>query len=396
MPSSTATATAATPTALVMSGGGARGAYQAGVLAGLADIGLIRSDAPLPFSLLVGSSAGAINATGLAAYANRPVEGIATLAKAWQNIEAQQVFRTDLRSLGGIGVRWARDLSLGGLVGKVSPKSLLDTEPLRDTLDSWIPFEQISQNLEAGAIRALVLTATDLHTATGVVFVEGASDEPLWQQTRRRIQPAAIGTDHVMASSAIPLIFPPVQHEGRWLGDGSIRNTAPLSPAIHLGAERILAISVKEAQPFKKGPTGPVDREAPSIAEIAGVLLDAVMLDAIEVDVEHSEQVNESVIRCKKSLPGQPFHWVDVVSMHPSEDVGAMAAELTSRVPRVVRYMMRGLGSEEAITELTSYLLFDPIFCGRLVELGREDAKSSKDELESFLNEPPRRPAPPG
>jgi NTE family protein len=374
--------------AIVMSGGGARGAYQAGVLVGLAEIGLIDESGPLPFRVLVGSSAGAINAAGLAAHASRPGEGIAALARAWSEVEAPQVFRTDLRSLGGIGVRWARDLSLGGLTGNVSPKALLDTEPLRQTVESWIPFEEISRNIDAGALGALVLTATDLYTSTGVVFVEGAADQPLWRQARRRIERTKIGPEHVMASSAIPLLFPPVQVGDRWFGDGSIRNTAPLSPAIHLGAERILAIGVREARPDVEARRVSGTPPAPSIADIAGVLLDAVMLDAIEVDVEHSDRVNESVVRCAHALPGNPFRWVDVLAIHPSEDIGAIAASLGGHVPRIVRYLMRGLGSDEAVTELTSYLLFDPEFCKRLVELGRKDVKANAAEIERFFTEP--------
>ncbi|MBW2418343.1 MAG: patatin-like phospholipase family protein [Deltaproteobacteria bacterium] len=382
--------------ALVMSGGGARGAYQAGVLAGLADLGLIANGEPLPFGVLVGSSAGAINAAGLAAFAERPVEGILALVKAWSDVEAQQVFRTDLRSLGGIGVRWARDLSLGGLMGKVSPKALLDTEPLRGTIQGWIPFEQIARNIQAGALRSLVLTATNLHTATGVIFVDGAPEQPLWNQARRHVERAQIGVDHVLASSAIPLLFPPVLLEERWFGDGSIRNTAPLSPAIHMGAQRILAVGVREPRAEGEIHEQARGRSAPSIAEIAGVLLDAVMLDAIEVDVDHSERVNESVRRCAQALPGQPFRRVDVLAVHPSEDIGALAHELADRVPRVVRYLMRGLGSDEAITELTSYLLFDPLFCGRLIELGREDVKANRDEIERFFAEPAELPVVPG
>jgi NTE family protein len=378
--------------ALVMSGGGARGAYQSGVLAGLSDVGLL-DDGALPFDVLVGSSAGAINAAALAAYANRPREGIAELVRGWSEVEAQQVFRTDLRSLGGIGVAWARDLSLGGLMGHTSPKALLDTEPLRSTLESWIPFSRIPRNLDAGALRALVLTATNLYTATGVAFIDGAGEQPLWHQTRRRIARTHIAAEHVMASSAIPLLFPPVPIDGDWFGDGSIRNTTPLSPAIHLGAKRILAIAVREARPSAPAPTSG-ERPPPSIAEIAGVLLDAVMMDAIEVDVEHSDRVNESVIRCAQALPGQPFHWVDVLAIHPSEDIGAIAAELAGRVPRVVRYLMRGLGSDEAITELTSFLLFDPVFCGRLVELGREDVMTNRHRIEEFLRAPASEPQP--
>lgn len=378
--------------AVVMSGGGARGAYQAGVMAGLVDLGLISDDRRLPFSILVGSSAGAINAAGLAAMAAEPGKAVARLAEAWSEVEAQQVFRTDLRSLGGIGVRWARDLSLGGLTGSVSPKALLDTSPLRGTIESWIPFHQISQNIESGAVDALILTATNLYTSTGVVFIEGAAGHPMWQQRRRHIERTGIGVDHVMASSAIPLLFPPVHFSDRWFGDGSIRNTTPLSPAIHLGADRILAIGVREPRPHNEAGTGHGKRSAPSIAEIAGVLLDAVMLDAIEVDVEHSDRVNESVTRCAQPLPGQPFRWVDVLALHPSEDIAALAAELVERVPRVVRYMMRGLGSEAAITELTSYLLFDPVFCGRLVDLGRRDVEANEEELRSFFTGPPKIP----
>jgi NTE family protein len=195
----TESAPASGASAIVMSGGGARGAYQAGVMAGLVDLGLISDDLPLPFSILIGSSAGAINAAGLAAMADRPGEGVARLVKAWSEVEAQQVFRTDLRSLGGIGVRWARDLSLGGLTGSVSPKALLDTSPLRGTIDGWIPFSQISPNIESGAVDALVLTATNLYTSTGVVFIEGAADRPTWQQRRRHIERTQIGVDHVMA-----------------------------------------------------------------------------------------------------------------------------------------------------------------------------------------------------
>ncbi len=385
------TPTASTPPACVMSGGGARGAYQAGILSGLVDLGLISDSSPLPFRTLVGSSAGAITSAGLAATADRPAEGVARLVDAWSNVEAQQVFRTDLRSLGGIGVSWARDLSLGGLTGKVSPKALLDTTPLRATLADWIPFKDISRNVKSGAVHALVLAATNLYTSTGVFFVEGAGDHPLWQQRRRRVERSEIGAGHVLASAAIPLLFPPVRLGERWFGDGSIRNTAPLSPAIHLGADRVLAIGVRGPRRHAEE-DGRGQGNAPAIAEIAGVLLDAVMLDAIEVDVEHSERVNESVSRCAQPMPGQPFRWVDVLTLHPSEDITELAAELADRVPRVVRYLMRGLGSQASITELTSYLLFDPVFCGRLVELGRRDVEANAEELQRFFTGPPKLP----
>lgn len=374
-------------TALVLSGGGARGAYQVGVLSGLSELGLLGKGGA-GFDILVGSSAGAISAAALAAFADDPTAGVTALEQAWCGVEASQVFRTDVLSLGGIGVRWARDLSLGGLMGGVSPKSLLDTSPLRETLASWIPFDRIAAQIESGAVNALALTATDLYTSRGVVFVEGAPGQMLWNQRRSRAEHAKIQVEHVMASSAIPILFPPVQVGPRYFGDGSIRNTAPLSPAIQLGADRILAVGVRE--PHKLAEFHPPQYDdAPSIAEIAGVLLDAVMLDAIEIDADHAERVNESVDRSSQVLPGYPFRRVDVLRISPSQDISAITAEHKDRVPRVVRYLMRGLGTDDAITELTSYLLFDSMFCSRLVELGRKDVAAQAPKIREFFAREP-------
>jgi NTE family protein len=243
------------------------------------------------FDFLVGSSAGAINAAMLAAHADRLTEGIEALTRVWSGIDAHQVFRTDLRSLGSIGAKWVRDLSFGGVLRRVAPKSLLDTAPLRSLLSEAIPFERIQRNIEAGALGALALPATDLYTSDGVLFVQGRPGLPLWKRGRWEIECTRIGVEHLMASSAIPIFFPSVEIDGRHFGDGSIRNTAPLSPAINLGAARIVAIGVR-------GPGGERAsvrrRAAPTVAQIAGALLDAVMIDAIEVDVEHSDRVNTS------------------------------------------------------------------------------------------------------
>jgi NTE family protein len=210
------------------------------------------------------------------------------------------------------------------------------------------------------------------------------------------VEPTTIGPDHLMASSAIPVFFPSVPVDGRHLSDGCIRNTTPLSPAINMGADRVVAIGVREARP--PGHVSMVDDTAPpSIAQIAGVLLDAVMLDAIEVDVDHSERINTSVELCRTSDPANPFRWVDVLWLGPSTSIAAIAAELADHIPRIVRYLMRGLGSDEATTELTSYLLFDPAFCQRLLELGRQDVLDSRDVVEAFFRgERPPLPPPAG
>jgi NTE family protein len=373
-------------TALVLSGGGARGAYQVGVLRGLVEEGFLprgRSG----IDVFVGSSAGAINSTFLAAHAGEFDAGLARLEGIWGGLSPSKVYRTDAASLGRIGARWIWDLSLGGITRGAQPRSLLDTGPLRELLGAALPFARIEAHLAEGALRALALSATDLVTSNGVVFLDARDGAPLWTRRRWRVERARIGLDHVMASSAIPILFPPVLVEGRYLADGSIRNTTPLSPAINLGAERVIAIGVSGPPP--EGPL-PAPHGPPSIAQIAGVLLDAVMLDAIEVDVEHSERVNASVLRCPGADPGNPFRRVDVLWLRPSALVRRIAAEHARLVPSIVRYLLRGLGSDEAVTELVSYLLFDARFCGRLMELGREDVVAERASIERFFTRPDR------
>jgi NTE family protein len=374
-------------TALVLSGGGARGAYQVGVLRGLAELGLL-SAAASRFDILVGSSAGSINAATLAAYADAYDDGLTRVERVWREIRPADVFRTDVASLGRIGVRWAWDLSLGGATGRVRAKSLLDTSPLHALLAERVPFRRIEQHVASGALGALALVATDLHTANGVVFLQAPPGTPTWSRRRWRIEPVRIRVEHLMASSAIPIFFPPVAIGGSYFGDGSIRNTAPLSPAINLGAERVVAVGVSGPSP----PARRRRRQAPSIAEVAGVLLDAVMLDAIEVDVEHSERVNTSVLRCRAKEDGaRPFRLVHVLWLRPSRRVRELTAQFASRVPRVLRYLLRGLGSNESVTELTSYLLFDGEFCGCLIDLGRDDVLAERARIERFFAPAKRR-----
>ena len=368
-------------TALVLSGGGARGAYQVGVLRGLVEQGFLGRDRS-GIDVIVGSSAGAINGAALAAHADAFDTGIASLEHVWRSIDPAQVYRTDIASLGRIGLRWAWDLSFGGATRAAQPKSLLDTRPLRALLAEHIPFAQIGKNVAAGHLAALALVATDLYTSNGVLFLDGAPDLPAWTRRRWRIERTAIGVEHLLASSAIPIFFPSVPIGGRHYGDGSIRNTAPLSPAINLGADRIIAIGVSGPPPAEALP-GPLD--TPTVAQIAGVLLDAVMLDAIEVDVEHSERVNTSILRYVAPGSQDGFRRIDVLWLRPSMLVRQLASELSERIPAIVRYLLRGLGSDRQVTELASYLLFDSAFCGRLLDLGREDVAADRDTIAAFF-----------
>ena len=368
---------------MVLSGGGARGAYQAGVLQGFVDIGLL-PEGRSAFDVLVGSSAGSINAGMLAAYADDVHTGVGRLIDVWSTLHAQNVFHTDIGSLGRIGMRWAWDLSFGGALRRVQPKALLDTAPLRKLLRR-VPLARIDDNVNAGALYALAVAATDLYTSTGFLFVHGHPDIRPWTRSRWRVERTRIQIDHLMASSAIPIFFPSIQIDGRHFGDGCLRNTSPLSPAINLGADRIIAIGV--LGPGLPEPVKSKKLPPPTIAQIAGVLLDAVMLDAIESDVEHAGRVNTSVLSVRGPDATSPFRWIDVLWLSPSADIGEIAASLADRVPPAVRYLMRGLGTDEAITELLSYLLFDPAFCGRLIELGRADVLAARAQIEQFFTQ---------
>jgi NTE family protein len=357
------------------------------VLRGLAELG-ISAAGRSPFDIFVGSSAGAINAAMLAAHADEFEHAVSRLEAVWGGLRAEQVIRTDLRSLGGIGARWVRDLSFGGVIGHVTPKALLDTTPLRTLIDTRIPFARIRQTLDAGAFRALAVLATDLYTSQGVVFVHGTAAVQPWQRSWARIERTAIGTDHIMASSAIPIFFPSVEIGGSHFGDGSIRNTTPLSPAINLGADRIVAIGVR-ASGLTGGPEYGKGMPPPTVAQIAGVLLDAVMLDAIEVDIAHCKRVNDSVVAYPIGQDGGPFRWIDILWLRPSRSIGQIAAQLAGRIPRVVRYLMRGLGTDDSTTELVSYLLFDAAFCRRLMDLGTADVRMRRADVEAFFAGPP-------
>ena len=368
-------------TALVLSGGGARGAYQVGVLRGLVEQGCLPPDRA-GIDILVGSSAGAINTAALAASADDLHAGLAALEGVWREIHPARVYRTDVASLGRIGARWAWDLSFGGALGSVQPKSLLDTAPLHDLLAEHIAFERIEANLARG-LDALAIIATDLHTSNGTIFLAGAEETPLWTRRRWRIERTPIRVEHLLASSAIPIFFPSVPIGGRYFGDGSIRNTAPLSPAINLGADRIIAIGVSGPTPdaASASPLAP-----PTVAQVAGVLLDAVMLDAIEVDVEHSERVNTSVEQHPTDGADDPFRRVEVLWIRPSQLVRTLADEFAHRLPPVVHYLLRGLGSDASVAELASYLLFDSAFCSKLVDLGIQDVAAERDRITRFFD----------
>ena len=370
---------------LVLSGGGARGAYQAGILRAIAEIAAAER-IQNPIRVITGVSAGAVNAAYLAATAEDFTTGTEKMANMWSRITADQVFKTDALTAGRSGLRFIADATMGALYRKKLARALLDTTPLYSFLSENIPFANIHSNLMNRHFDALAVTAMNYTDSTSITFVQSQAEMPMWARSRRVARHATVAPEHIMASAAIPIFFPPVKVGDDHFGDGSLRNTAPLSPAIHLGADRILVISVRRPDSKAAPITGPID---PTIARVLGVILNALMLDAIDVDMERMSRVNQTLdFVPEKQRKELSLRRVDYLWLRPSQDIGHLAGQLFHRLPKVIRYLMGGLGSSREASELTSYLLFDPDFCGSLIQMGYEDGLTNREEIRNFLVNP--------
>ena len=374
---------------LVLSGGGARGAYQAGVLRALAEIAL-KAKVKNPFDIISGVSAGSINAAFMASGAEDFLNAARKLCDLWANIQSDQVFKTDAISLGKIGLSWVGELSLGGLSsGGGSVRALLDTQPLAELIQSEMDFGKIQKNIESGHLRAVAITAMEYQTSETVTFVQGEENLPAWSRARRHSERTQIQVEHIMASSAIPILFTPAKVENRYFGDGCVRNQMPLSPALHLGSQGLFAVGVRQWNKEADDLATTADQKPPSVARVANVLLNSVLLDGVETDLERLHKINAFL----RMVPPEHhknlnFRAVPYVSVHPSEDIGQIAAAMSSRLPRVVRYLLKGLGPLEEAAEIISYLLFDSKFCKTLIELGSADAYAIEDKITNFLLRP--------
>ena len=365
---------------LVLTGGGARGAYQAGVIRGLAD--LAPAGSPQPFRILVGTSAGAINAVALAGATGDFAATASALWDTWADLTPDRIFRTDLASIAPLALRWARDLALGGLLDRSTSTHLLDTAPLRALLAARLDPDRVAENIRSGRLHAVAISATSYRSGTAVTFFSGAPEVQPWSRSSRVGVRARLGLAHVMASAAIPGFFPPEPYAGTYWGDGCIRLTAPLSPAIHLGADQVLAIGTRHARPpalARSGAFAPMPRI--SAIDVGGVLLNAVFLDALEADLERMLRINRTISRLGTAATGE-LREIPVEVVVPSQDLGRLAAAELRRLPRTLRYMLRGLGaSDETGWDVLSYLAFDRTYTRRLLELGRADAHAAAATL---------------
>jgi NTE family protein len=377
--------------ALALSGGGARGAYQVGALRALAE--LFPDQRQTPFPILVGASAGAITSSFLAARANAFPHGVARLVDFWSHIRPEDVFRTDAQTLAKGGLKWVADLSLGGWIGRHREKSLLRSDPLQTVLEARLDMDAVREHIERGTLHGIALTATDYRTNLAVTFFDGAPEIAPWTRSTRLGDRQRLTIDHVMASSAIPIFFPAIRIGERYYADGCLRSMAPLSPAIHLGADRILAIGIRSPG-IRERPVESADGADayPSLADTAGLFLNALFVESLETDIERLERINhtlEHVPGSTVAANGISLRNIPLFVLRPSTDLGALAKDTLARLPVFVQYLFRGLGvSGSSGLDLLSYLAFDSAYTLKLLALGYADAMAQANALVDFIAPP--------
>ena len=383
---------------LILSGGGARAAYQVGVIAEIMDI-LRRAGVPRTglLQVICGTSAGAINAAALACGADDPDAAVQDLLDVWSGFSVEQVYESDILSMLGSGARWLSLFSLGWLLSqkRLRPRYLLNNDPLGRLLQARIDLSRLPQLLAQGHLQALGISAFSYGRGEHVTFFESARPMQPWVRNQRLAQASRLSHAHLLASAAIPFIFPAIALEGTsgaaasFYGDGSMRQTAPISPAIHLGADRILVIGAgRMNEPQAQRPD---TADYPSLAQIAGHALSSIFLDAMAVDVERLRRINQTLnLIAPEHRAKTHLRPVELLLIAPSQRLDAMAAAHAHEVPATVRGLMRTLGARAGDSSgqagaLLSYLLFEAPYTQALIALGRRDAQAQHAEIVKFF-----------
>ncbi len=402
-------ATAASPiatTALVLTGGGARAAYQVGVLQAVAGLRAAcgHVHGPAPFAIYSGTSAGAINAAALACGADHFDHAVRGIARVWAHFHAAQVYHADSLHVMRRGAHWLTLLSLGWALTRwrhVHPHSLLNNAPLGELLERLVPVQRVPHLIREGHLRALVVTASSYHSGQHVAFFDAGDAQRPWARSLRMSARGPITQQHLLASSAIPLVFPaaalPIDGHTEYFGDGSMRQTAPLAPAIHLGADRLMVVGTSRAyEPPPPCPPG-TRQPYPSLAQVAGHALSNIFLDALSSDIEHLQHINELLaLRTPEERAHGPLRPLELLVMLPSRSIDDIAARHIADLPRSIRTLLGALGVKAAPAgprsdssgnngALVSYLLFERAFTRELMALGRSDTLARRGEVCAFF-----------
>lgn len=371
--------------ALILTGGGARAAYQVGVLRALSEF--LPDEAKTPFPIICGTSAGSINATVLAVNAANFRHAVRQLMTVWKNFHVGHVYRSDVFGALLNSARWLFAGLTGGLRLGGKPIALLDNTPLAALLRRYVDFAAIQRAIDERHLIALSITCSGYTSGQSVTFYQGQPDLQNWQRARRIGVAMPIAIEHLLASSALPFIFPPMRINREYFGDGSMRQIAPLSPALHLGAERVLVIGVgRQLQPNAERLQG---SSYPTLAQVAGHALNSIFLDSLEVDLERMQRINRTIELIPEEIrkkANDPLQKVDFRVITPSEELEKIAAEHADELPRTIRTLLSTVGgTSRSGSNLLSYLLFEKAYCRELIKLGYSDTVARKDDLLEFL-----------
>lgn len=369
---------------LILTGGGARAAYQVGVLKAIAELQPRRARSP--FSIICGTSAGALNAVTLAVNAHHFRSGVLRLLNIWKNSRVEDIYRSDPLGVFNNSVRWIAGLLLSSMgISKLNRVSLLDNSPLGAFLEKSLPCEKIQENIDAGLLYALSITASGYGSGHSVTFYQGVKGIRPWRRARRLGIPAKIEFKHLLASAAIPFVFPAVRINREYFGDGSMRQIAPISSALHLGANRILIIGVGQGA-AEQAKRRRMD-DYPTLAQIAGHALNSIFLDSLEVDLERIQRINRTMsIMPDEARQKSNLRHVDVLVISPSQPIEKIAERYVGRLPWTIRFLLHWVGAmRRSGANLVSYLLFEKGFCRALIDLGYQDAMKRKEEILAFF-----------